>query len=147
MRVFSKPFAYRFLSLRAIAKIGMAGISGGNVSLILCWRGVSSGTNSFTIAFRRPSSRQSASGRRARGVIKWACDSSPAKYKFDVKRAISGFAAVAARVYRGHYTDTADAEQDTDLPTPWRAAIDSRKVREQCARTPSFSSARLRVRV
>jgi hypothetical protein len=76
-----------------------------------------------------------------RVVMKWGCDSTPGNYKFDVKRAISGFAAVAERVYR----DTAGAEQDTDLTTPWRAATDSRKVREQCARTPSFSSVRLRV--
>jgi hypothetical protein len=73
--------------------------------------------------------------------MKWGCDSNPGNYKFDVKRTISGFAAVAVRVYR----ETAGAEQDTDLTTPWRAAIDSRKVREQCARTPSFSSVRLRV--
>jgi hypothetical protein len=47
-------------------------------------------------------------------VIKWGCDSNPGNYKFNVKRAISGFAAVGERVYR----DKAGAEQDTDLTTP-----------------------------
>jgi len=35
-----------------------------------------------------------------RVVMKWGCDSTPGNYKFDVKRTISGFAAVAERVYR-----------------------------------------------
>jgi hypothetical protein len=38
----------------------------------------------------------------------------PGQLQIDVKRAISGFAAVAERVYR----ETAGAEQDTDLTTP-----------------------------
>jgi hypothetical protein len=46
--------------------------------------------------------------------MKWGCDSTPGNYKFDVKRTISGFAAVAERVYR----ETAGAEQDTDLTNP-----------------------------
>jgi hypothetical protein len=49
-----------------------------------------------------------------RVVTKWGCDSTPGNYKFDVKRTISGFAAVGERVYR----ETAGAEQDTDLTTP-----------------------------
>jgi hypothetical protein len=117
----------------------MAGISGGNVSPILRWC-VPAGT-SFAVAFHLhpPIVSPTAGGHRV--VIKWGCDSNPGNYKFDVKRAISGFAAVGERVYR----DKAGAEQDTDLTTPWRAATDSRKVREQCARTPSFSSVRPRV--
>jgi len=118
----------------------MAGISGGNVSPIPEWR-VPAGTNSFAVAFRlHPPVAQPTAGEHG-VVMKWGCDSTPGNYKFDVKRTISGFAAVAERVYR----ETAGAKQDTDLTTPWRAATDSRKVREQCARTPSFSSVRLRV--
>jgi hypothetical protein len=118
----------------------MAGISGGNVSPILSGR-VPAGTNSFAVAFRPhpPTAQPTAGGHGV--VMKWGCDSNPGQLQIDVKRAISGFAAVAERVYR----KMAGADQDTDLTTPWRAATDSRKVREQCARTPSFSSVRLRV--
>jgi hypothetical protein len=79
----------------------------------LSWR-VPAGTNSFAVAFRLhpPVVSPTAGGHRV--VIKWGCDSNPGNYKFDVKRAISGFAAVGERVYR----ETAGAEQDTDLTTP-----------------------------
>jgi len=117
----------------------MAGISGGNVSPILSWR-VPAGTNSFAAAFRpHPPTAQPTAG--GHGVMMKGLRFEPGQLQIDVKRAISGFAAVAERVYR----KMAGADQDTDLTTPWRAATDSRKVREQCARTPSFSSVRLRV--
>ena len=77
----------------------MAGISGGNVSPIPEWR-VPAGTNSFAVAFRlHPPVAQPTAGEHG-VVMKWGCDSTPGNYKFDVKRTISGFAAVAERVYR-----------------------------------------------
>jgi hypothetical protein len=79
----------------------MAGISGGNVSPILSWR-VPAGTNSFAVAFRMHPPIVSPTAGRHRVVIKWGCDSNPGNYKFNVKRAISGFAAVGERVYRGY---------------------------------------------